>query len=149
MVALYPSVRIVVTGSRNWQVGFRIREALSDELMDHGQFLLGVGDCPTGADRHALLWGKGRLDWPVTVFYAPWNKRGKAAGMIRNHFMIDMFRPRLVLAFLRPESRGTVDCANYAEAAGIEVRRFHEGGGNGALEEGAGPVDDGDRRLAA
>lgn len=128
MGAPYPSVRIVVTGSRNWRGVLAIREALGDELMDHGEFLLGVGDCPTGADDIALRWGKGRLAWPVAEFCAPWTKRGKAAGMIRNHFMIDMFRPRLVLAFLRPESRGTVDCADYAESKGITVRRFYEGG---------------------
>lgn len=130
MVAQYPSVRVVVTGSQNWRNVLRIREALGNELMDQGEFLLGVGDCPTGADWIAWHWGKSRLAWPVTMFYAPWAKRGKAAGPIRNHFMIDMFRPRLVLAFLRPESRGTVDCANYAESLGIEVRRFHEGGGD-------------------
>ncbi len=126
-----PSFRIVVTGSRNWKGVAHIREALNWELHDQQQFLLGVGDCPTGADRIALDWGKGRLMFPVTEFYAPWTKRGKGAGMLRNHFMIDMFQPALVLAFLRPESRGTVDCANYAESKGIEVRRFYEGEGDG------------------
>lgn len=141
MAAEYPKFRVVVTGSRNWRDWIQIREVLSDTLLDHGQFLLGVGDCETGADRMALNWGKGRLVWPVTTFHAPWTQRGRAAGPIRNHFMIDMFRPQLVLAFLRPESRGTVDCANYAESLGIEVRRFHEGEDDACefYQEGAGP----------
>ena len=127
MAAEYPSLRIVVTGSRDWSSPQRVHLALSLTL-DGGEFLLGVGDCPTGGDKFAREWGTANLIWPVTTFHAPWPLRKRAAGPIRNHFMIDMFRPRLVLAFLRPESRGTVDCADYAESLGIEVRRFREGG---------------------
>lgn len=134
MSAEYPAVRIVVTGSRDWSAPGRIYDALDYELAEHQQFLLGVGDCTTGADWLTWHWGKQNLMWPVTMFYAPWRRRGKAAGPIRNHFMIDQFRPRLVLAFLRPESRGTVDCADYAESKGIVVRRFHEGGEGGQIE---------------
>ena len=123
----YPTFRITVTGSRDWREIGVLRAALLDQLLDHGQFLLGVGDCPTGADKMALGWGKGRLTWPVVQFTAPWTQAGKGAGMIRNHFMIDMFRPHLVLAFPLLDSRGTVDCMDYAESRGIEVRRYKEG----------------------
>lgn len=120
----YPSLRVVVTGSREWGDSRAVQETLHDILLKRGEFLLGVGDCPTGADDIATRWGNYHLRWPVTVFHAPWTKRSKAAGMVRNHFMIDMFRPALVLAFPLPQSRGTVDCMKYAASKGIEVRRF-------------------------
>jgi hypothetical protein len=129
----YPSVRIVVTGSRNWNDYRKVSWALRRELTTHGEFLLGVGDCPAGADQMALHWGRQNLMWPVLTFHAPWDMRGVVGGPVRNHFMIDMFRPRLVLAFLRPESRGTVDCVGYAESKGIEIRRFYEGGEDGPV----------------
>jgi hypothetical protein len=140
VVSEYPADRIVVTGSRGWKNNRKIFGVLRRELAERQEFLLGIGDCPTGADAAALWWGRRHLMFPPTVFYAPWTKRGRYAGILRNHFMIDMFRPQLVLAFLRPESVGTVDCKEYAESLGIEVRPFYEGFGegdaNGEVQEG-------------
>lgn len=122
-----PSFSVVVTGWRYWSDFRMVHEALQDELDERGQFLLGVGDCPTGADDIALRWGSHYLYWPVTVFHAPWDTHGAAAGPLRNKFMIDEFCPDLVLAFIHPtKSRGTVNCANYAESQGITVRPFFE-----------------------
>ena len=140
MSAQYPAVRIVVTGSRWWKNADVIFDALKRELADHGQFLLGVGDCPKGADMLAREWAGWHLDHPFTQFHAMWHARGKAAGPLRNHFMIDMFRPRLVLAFFRPDSRGTKDCAEYADLKGIEVRPFYEGFDEGEGDGGTPPV---------
>lgn len=121
-----PERRLVVTASRFWGNPQRVFDAL-DGVLGYGEFLLGVGDCPTGGDLFARQWGSRRLRWPYTQFHAPWTTRRKAAGMIRNHFMIDQFRPQLVLAFFRPDSRGTKDCAEYAESRGIKVISFYEG----------------------
>jgi hypothetical protein len=120
-----PKRRIAVTGYRYWSSRSRVFAALERQLQE-GEFLLGAGDA-TGADVFAREWGLHNLAWPVTEFHAPWTVRRKAAGPIRNHFMIDMFRPQRVLAFLHPLSRGTVDCYEYAESLGIEVLKFHEG----------------------
>lgn len=132
-----PKRRIVVTGSRDWTDVRRVFGQLRREQRD-ADFLLGVGDCPTGADEMALAWGRKHLYWPVTQYTAPWETRHKAAGQVRNHFMIDMFQPHLVLAFFMPGSRGTKDCAEYAEGKGIEVRKFYEDLGFGVA---AGEVD--------
>lgn len=135
-----PNRRIVVTGSRLWSSAQRVEEALRHELDEWGQFLLSVGDCPTGADKFALAWGRLWLKWPVSVYTAPWHQMRRAGGPIRNHFMIDMSQPVAgVLAFLRPESRGTVDCADYAEGKGIVVCRFYEGSADGVQEDRARP----------
>lgn len=129
MGAEYPPRRIVVTGSRFWTDGRLIHDHLDYYLATYGEFLLGVGDCPSGADRMAAAWGRRYLAWPITTFHAPWDKRGKYAGNLRNHFMIDMFRPQLVLAYIHPTSKGTRDCADYAKSKGIAVRPFYRGEG--------------------
>lgn len=47
---------------------------------------------------------------------ADWLKHGKAAGPIRNQKMIDDFLPHRVVAFLHPDSRGTVDTIERVKA---------------------------------
>lgn len=134
MVSEYPVRRIVVTGSRLWTDGVLIHDHLNYYLAEYQQFLLGVGDCPSGADRIAAAWGRRNLMFPIVTFHAPWDKQGKYAGMLRNHFMIDMFRPQLVLAYLHPTSKGTKDCKEYAESKGIAVRPFYQGEGDANSE---------------
>jgi len=141
-----PKFRIVVTGDRHWGEPTQVYNALRHCLAEQQQFLLGVGDCPTGADLMAKLWGAKYLRFPVTQFNAGWvywDYQGQraAAGPIRNGFMIDMFRPALVLAFITPGSRGTVNCANYAESQGIEVRRFFGRRGRVSDEPGGVPQE--------
>lgn len=137
-----PDRRIVVTSSRNWGNPRRVFGALRRELAG-GEFLLAVGDCPTGGDAMAKFWGRKHLMWPVVEFAAPWELRRRAAGPIRNHFMIDMFRPHLVLAFLRPDSKGAKGCADYARGLGIEVIPFYEG-----FEEPTGITEGGGDAIA-
>lgn len=122
-------MRIVVTGSRNWRNPRTIVNRLH-QLQDlcatsREELVVGVGDCPTGADLIVRQWG---LTSPamVRVFHADWSRYLKSAGPMRNRRMVDTVRPELVLAFLRPESQGTVDCVNYAESLGIPVEKLWE-----------------------
>lgn len=55
------------------------------------------------------------LGWTVIVCNANWNKYKKAAGIIRNQDMIDMYQPHVFLAFPCGESRGTRDCIRRIE----------------------------------
>jgi hypothetical protein len=57
-----------------------------------------------------------------SVFYADWDKHGRAAGPIRNQQMLDEGKPDLVVAFLLPQGSGTLDMIRRTEKAGIEVR---------------------------
>ena len=54
----------------------------------------------------------------VEVYYADWQRHGKAAGVIRNQEMVDLGANMLV-AYPLPGGRGTQDCIRRAIKAGI------------------------------
>jgi len=56
---------------------------------------------------------------PYTVFYADWNRVGKAAGMLRNTEIVDA--SDCVVAFIHGPSRGTMDTVRKAVAQGKPV----------------------------
>jgi hypothetical protein len=122
-------VRILVTGSRDWDDWCTISEALSEtarRLWSGGnphQALVtvihgGARGADLIADAEASLRG-----WQVAVYRADWQKHGKPAGFIRNQEMVDAGAD-ICLAFIKNGSRGATDCAARAERAGIPVRRY-------------------------
>jgi hypothetical protein len=124
-------VRILVTGSRDWEDGDAVRRAIAEAMNDRGimtptgkiteQVTIVHGGCPTGADRHAQLWAlslRGLMS--EEEHPADWIHEGKAAGPRRNQRMVDAGAD-ICLAFPLGESRGTRDCMRRAEAAGIPV----------------------------
>lgn len=56
-----------------------------------------TGDCKTGADRMARFWAR-KHKIPLVVYYADWDKHGKAAGPMRNQEMSDHM-PTIGVAF--------------------------------------------------
>lgn len=138
-------MRILVTGSRDWEDKNTIYAALENarqaEGASHDSVLLIHGDCPTGADRIAANFAEA-MDWGVKPFPADWDRYGKRAGFMRNVQMVDnlvSFRhiePVTCLAFPMPcrkpdcpqvgqhDSHGTAHCAGYAEAMGLPVGIF-------------------------
>ncbi|TVZ01226.1 DUF2493 domain-containing protein [Trebonia kvetii] len=117
-------MRILVTGSRDWDDAAAIDEAIKDATqgISWHKVTIVVGDCPTGADRLADQWALER-EVDVERHRAAWNTYGRAAGPIRNLQMVNCGAD-LCLAFIRNGSRGASGCADYAEAKGILVRRF-------------------------
>jgi len=87
-----------------------------------------------GADRFAEVYAEA-MDWGVEVHRADWDQFGRAAGVRRNAEMVALGAD-VCVALLMPctvpgcprsqphDSHGASDCAERAEAAGIEVRRF-------------------------
>lgn len=134
--------RLLVTGSRDWPDPARIHGALNgvlDGLL--GQPLVIVhGDCPAGADAAARRWVYVKLGAtcaPVSEERHPaqWGKLGKRAGPVRNAQMVEAgadmcfawIMPCAQAPCRNPEphgSHGASGCADQAEAAGIQVRRF-------------------------
>lgn len=135
--------RVLVTGSRDWDDQGTICREL-DSLLFAGDGTLTVvhGARPRGADAFAQAWA---LSWRHASSYgavtpephpADWSgPLRRAAGIQRNADMVALGAD-LCLAFLMPctrknctrpgphDSHGAADCADRAEKAGIEVRRF-------------------------
>lgn len=108
-------MKVLVCGSRNftdYQLlertldGFAITEIIEGEAK--------------GADRYARIYGEGR-GIPVHRFPADWDKYGKAAGAIRNKQMLVEGKPKLVVAFRGPNSRGTQNMIDQSLKAGLQV----------------------------
>lgn len=70
-----------------------------------------------------LLWAVVESTPGIPGFPAPWDTHGKAAGRIRNDWMVDYVRrqpgEKMCVAFPDPDSRGTWDCVSQARKAGI------------------------------
>lgn len=136
-------MRVLITGSRTWRDARRIRDALNWITRNHrGPHTL-VHGAARGADtiaaRHARRLGwmvEGhevtRADWdaPCTPDCKIGHRRPRAdgttycpqAGNRRNQRMVDLGAD-LVLAYIRNNSRGATNCADAADAAGLDVRR--------------------------
>ncbi|MEU9323242.1 DUF2493 domain-containing protein [Streptomyces canus] len=117
--------RVLITGSRDWRDELTIQATLQDVAAEHpadGQLVLVHGACPTGADLIANEWAV-RRGCLIEAHPAAWWKYGRVAGPRRNKEMVDAGAD-ICLAFIRNGSRGATHCANLAERAGIETRRW-------------------------
>lgn len=124
-------MKIIVTGSRDWALQEHVRDALklywrtSCLRLEH--MVLVHGDCPTGADHFADMWGADYLDEEPRRYPADWKTQGRAAGPIRNQQMVDEnLDADYVLGFPLGESRGTRGCMTYAESKGLKVINLGE-----------------------
>jgi hypothetical protein len=133
-------VRVIVTGSRDWTDAAPIYTSLNNLLTPDGWLIVVHGAAHNGGDAIADAWCREhiRLGHTVGVERHPanWRLHGRRrAGIIRNVEMVQagadlclaFLRPCALLTCRRPEphfSHGTSHCADYAEKAGIETRRF-------------------------
>lgn len=117
-------MRILVTGSRDWDQPKIIFGVLGQLAREHGHdnLVLVHGGCPTGADAIAHRYAED-MDWGIQVYPADWGYYGKAAGPLRNRDMVDS-GVDLCLAFIKNGSRGATQCASYAEFKGVLVWRY-------------------------
>lgn len=118
------TVRILVTGCRDWTDERAIDHALTEILDKDEPFTIVYGACPTGADELARIWGTA-LDLREVVTLEPhpadWKNLGKGAGPARNQLMAEAGAD-LALAFWDGVSAGTHDMIARAVRYGIPVR---------------------------
>lgn len=123
-------MRILVTGSRNWPIA--LRGAITSALWHYAH----TPPPPlvvTGHSGNVDLWAEEMaplLGMTVESHPADWSAHGRAAGPIRNQAMVDAGAD-ICLAFILDDSRGATDCAERAEAAGIDVVYHREYTGEG------------------
>jgi hypothetical protein len=103
---------VVVTGGRD----FTDREFVSEVLTCAAPTHL-IHGCARGADTLCGNWAK-RRGIPCIEVPANWKAHGKAAGPLRNGWMLDL-NPIGLVAF--PGGRGTADMIRQAQARGIKV----------------------------
>lgn len=117
-------VRILVTGSREWNDPLTINRALVD-YVTHGSTFVMHGGC-RGADIIADAAAR-NLHMHVEACDADWDNHGKAAGPMRNSLMVKRGAD-VCLAFgpLERDGKrtGTGDCVDKARRAGIKVRHW-------------------------
>lgn len=105
--------RVLVCGGRDyddWVTFSDVMATIDIAVMCHG--------CARGADSFAAQYGD-MEGIPTEGFRADWRKHGKAAGVMRNQLMLDVFKPTLVVAF--PGGRGTADMVSRATKAGVKI----------------------------
>lgn len=123
-------LKVLVTGDRHWAnptaIERELKKLRGDVTIIHGK--------ARGADSFADTIGNG-LGYTVRGYKADWDKYGKAAGPIRNQYMLDKehfiatidgHSIDLVLAFHKDltKSKGTKDMVQRAKKAGIKVKVF-------------------------
>jgi hypothetical protein len=128
-------MRILITGSRTWDlyesISTRITEAILDWVQDHPGLEKGPinwvtivhGNCPKGADALADHFATKILRCEVEPFDADWRQFGKRAGFVRNRRMVNTM-PDVCLAFIRDRSKGATGCRDLAKAKGIPTETF-------------------------
>lgn len=117
-------MRILITGSRDWDDGGEIRRAIvaaAGPAVHRTQITVVHGGC-RGADQIAGSVARG-LGMTVEVHPAEWNSHGIRAGYIRNRKMVDL-GASVCLAFILNGSKGATMCADLAEKAGIRTIRY-------------------------
>lgn len=115
-------MRILVTGTRDIPNQFSL-DTIINQLDDwlrlaDGEMVLVHGDAPDGVDAAAAHWA---THHPMVVpepYPADWDKYGKAAGAIRNSYMVSLGAD-LCLGYPGKGSKGTWDCLKKAVDAGI------------------------------
>lgn len=113
-------VPILVCGGRDFADRALVFYALDRVLAKFGTVAIVQGGA-RGADATAHEWATFHKQMLINC-PANWQLHGKAAGPIRNQFMLDQWHPKLVVAF--PGGRGTADMVKRAHDGGVEVREL-------------------------
>ena len=108
---------VLVTGGRRFGPQGHVWMTLDSlHKTDPGMCIVQGG--ASGADAHARRWAKAR-GVPCITMEAAWDTLGKAAGGIRNQWMLDYVPVNYCVAF--PGGYGTADMVRRCKERGINV----------------------------
>lgn len=119
-------MRVLVTGSRDWDDEAQLYAAFAAVFLDVGKEKVSLvsGNCPTGADKMAEDLFKA-MGYEIERHPADWGTFGKRAGYIRNQAMVDS-GPDLCVGFVKNNSRGASMTVKLAEGAGIKTYVYRQ-----------------------
>jgi hypothetical protein len=106
-------MKVLVCGGRDYSDAFKVGAALAP--LEPSIVIQGGAK---GADALAKEWAI-KHDIHVWTYLADWETHGRAAGPIRNQWMLENSEPNVVVAF--PGGRGTADMVRRAKKAGVRV----------------------------
>ena len=107
--------KLAIVGSRRFNDYSLLKEILDPYL---GKILYIISGGAMGADNLARRYAKD-TGLPIKIYYPDWKNHGKAAGVIRNTFIVKECDK--MIAFAYPDSKGTRDSIKKAERKGINV----------------------------
>ena len=113
-------MRVLVTGGRNnieWTALWRTLDELKPSVVIEG-------GC-TGFDAGAAEWCDKHPEVEHKQCNAPWLYLGHYAGPLRNIYMLEHYKPDLVVAGPRDGDSGTENTVRNAMLRGIPVRRIN------------------------
>src|SRR5277367_4627497 len=110
-------MRVLVCGGRDFDDEIVVAAALT-RLHIKSEISVIMHGAATGADSLADAWALSH-GLIVIRYPADWRAHGRAAGPMRNRYMLNHGRPDLVMAF--PGGRGTADMWRTALAAGVSM----------------------------
>ena len=109
-------IRVCICGGRDYADKEKVYKVLNKLLTFRSDFVIISGGA-TGADSYAVEWAK-EYNIQYETHYADWKKHKRAAGPIRNRYMLKL-GINLLIAF--PGGNGTRDMINICEKAGVKV----------------------------
>lgn len=108
---------VLVCGGRDYNNAERVFSVLDRIHQKYTIDTIVHGDA-NGADFMGSAWAINRGVKEIAC-PAAWEKHGKRAGPIRNQYMLDTYKPDLVVAF--PGGNGTAHMKKIAEKDGVRV----------------------------
>jgi hypothetical protein len=117
-------MRVLITGGRNYTDSATICHYLN-ALHNAVDITTLIHGGASGADYLAYQWA---VDNSVDVkcYEADWKTHGKAAGPIRNKYMLEDGKPDMVIAF--PGGKGTANMVKLAKEANVTTFMVPENG---------------------
>jgi hypothetical protein len=110
-------MRVLACGGRDFR-DYTMHDKALDLLHSRRPVTCLIHGGAAGADALSGAWAEER-GIQVLVFYADWDKHGRAAGHLRNRRMLMEGHPELVVAF--PGGRGTANMIENATKEGTKV----------------------------